>query len=137
MKKTHDYPLILQQNIEDNLSRIQRDTTLKDRKDLTIFRVKNAKNTHGRACGDYRILSVGFSEEDLIRFNSLINLINKQYQKSLSSKGLPDTEDNFDEVFLRPLQRKLYTFCRSPVIKKILTKANAKKENIKKISSRS
>lgn len=66
--------------------------------DNLMLIVKNAKNSHGRACGDYRFLNLGvLNEQEGVLLIKMLKTFREQVNKGL----------DFDKDVVRPLQNQL------------------------------
>lgn len=71
-----------------------------------VLVVKNSKNTHGRANGQYRyILLDAISEEDLLLLPILITKLHEKHSEQIPDIALRN-RDNFDETVMQPLQKQ-------------------------------
>lgn len=94
-------------------------STDQDDNDSPVLIVKNAKDSHGRACGKYRFLSLSaLSDEELLKLDKLLLLF--QQKKSQCT--------DFNKEILRPLQKQLYYILKNNhQCQKIINKLHNKK----------
>lgn len=77
-----------------------------------ILIVKNAKDSHGRACGEYRFLSLNIlNDRQLLELDELLHLLQQKRNLVLSKakeKKNAKPIDYFEEKIMYPLQKQLY-----------------------------
>lgn len=85
-----------------------------------LLLVKNAKNSHSRACGDFRLLYLDVLDEEEIETLRKMMLKMKEIKKN--------SKENFKQAVLEPLRRQLYYILTTdPVCKKIITNQHQEK----------
>ena len=71
-----------------------------------VLVVKNSKNTHGRANGQYRyILLDAISDNDMLLLPMLITKLHEKHKEQIPDISLRN-RDNFDETVIQPLQKQ-------------------------------
>lgn len=74
-----------------------------------VMVVKNAKATHGRACGEHRFIHFDASDRDFKRLNELIDHLHERAARSKTA--IPaGVEDTFELTVFRAMQQQLYAF---------------------------
>lgn len=94
-------------------------STDQDDNDSPVLIVKNAKDSHGRACGKYRFLSLSvLSDEELLKLDRLLVLFQEKKNECT----------DFNKEVLRPLQKQLYYILKNnKQCQKIINKLHNKK----------
>lgn len=85
----------------------------------SLLIVKNAKNSHGRACGDYRFLVLNVLDDG--EFVQLVKMLAKL-------RKLHSSVDDFNKQVIRPMQEKLkYVLDKDAKCKKIVDSLHLRK----------
>lgn len=76
-----------------------------------VMVVKNAKATHGRACGEYRYVHFFASESEYQRLIQLTEFL--QHRAEISKANIPaGVEDTYELAVFKPLQKQLYHYLK-------------------------
>lgn len=86
-----------------------------------VMIVKNAKATHGRACGSHRFIHFNISKSELKRLHDLIDFLHQKSKNSQAS--LTDgIQDVFEETVFTQLRLQFHNFFKKKDLKKLLNK---------------
>ncbi len=90
-----------------------------------VLVVKNAKATHGRACGPHRFIHFDTTPEEFNRLNRLIEYLHKKSKES-NAKVPHGVEDIFEKTIFITMQQQLYTLLKKYTPQRILADMHAK-----------
>lgn len=90
-----------------------------------VLVVKNAKATHGRACGPHRFIHFDTTPEEFNRLNQLIEYLHKKSKES-NAKVPHGVEYTFEKTIFITMQQQLYTLLKKYTPQRILADMHTK-----------